>query len=102
MLVGDCLGCWSLLGDVRWATFAWVLDCILLGDGFFEQVAWGCCFQDPICLGTLILATVLLGDLLGVGLLGAVIQGCFNDIIFTMAEKKIEIYYIKFSRTVKF
>ena len=45
-------------------------------DGFFEQFAWECCFQGPICLGTLILATFLLGDLLGVGLLGAVIQGC--------------------------
>ena len=31
--------------------------------------------QGPISLGTLILANFLLGSLLGVGLLGAVIQG---------------------------
>ena len=51
--------------------FLWVCDRILLGDGFFEQVSWECCFQGPICLGTLILAAFLLGDLLG-----TVIQGC--------------------------
>ena len=49
---------------------------ILLGDRHFERVAWGCDFQDHICLGWLILTTFLLGVLLGVDLLGAVRQGC--------------------------
>ena len=34
--------------------FAWVLDRRLLGDGLFEHVAEGCCFQGPICLAKLI------------------------------------------------
>ena len=55
--------------------FAWILDRNLLGDGFIEPVAWGCCFQGLICLGTLILITLLLGDLLGMGLVRDAIQG---------------------------
>ena len=43
---------------------------------FFERVAWGDDFQGLFCLGTSILAPLLLGDLLGVDLLGAVKQGC--------------------------
>ena len=56
--------------------FAWGLGQILLGDRHFERVAWGCDFQDHICLGWPILTTFLLGVLLGVDLLGAVRQGC--------------------------
>ena len=56
--------------------FAWGFHLNLLGDGFFERVAWGGDFQGLLCLGTPILAPLLLGDLLGVDLLGAVIQGC--------------------------
>ena len=51
---------------------------ILLGDRHFERVAWGCDFQDHICLGWSILTTFLLGVLLGVDLLGAVRQGCIT------------------------
>ena len=43
---------------------------------FFERVAWGGGFEGLICLGTSILATFLLGVLLGVDLLGAVKEGC--------------------------
>ena len=40
MLAGVCLGFDNtLLGDVRCIIFIWVSDRILLGDGFFEQVA---------------------------------------------------------------
>ena len=52
--------------------FAWGLGQILLGDRFFENVAWGCDFPNHICLGRLILTTLLLGVLLGVDLLGTV------------------------------
>ena len=51
--------------------FSCVYDRILLGDGFFEKVGWKC-FQGPICLGALILATFLIYVFLGVGLLRAV------------------------------
>ena len=51
--------------------FAWGFDTFLLGDEFFEWCAWGCDFQGLVCLGTSILAPILLGDLLGVGLLGS-------------------------------
>ena len=61
-----------LFWDVRYIRIAWVLDRILLGDGFCEKFTRGCCFQSPICLGTLVLATYLLGDLLGVRLFGAI------------------------------
>ena len=56
--------------------FAWVLDLIMLGDGFFEMVAWECCFQGPIVFRKLVLATFLLRYLLGVVLLGALRQEC--------------------------
>ena len=45
---------------------------------FFERVAWGGDFQGLLCLGTPILAPLLYGDLLGVDLLRAVIQGCLK------------------------
>ena len=48
----------------------------LLGDGSLSRVVWVGDFQSLLCLGTPILAPILLGDLLGVDLLGAVIQGC--------------------------
>ena len=51
----------------------------LLGDEFFEWFAWGCGFQGLVCLGTLISEPLLLGDLLGVDLLGSVRQGCVFD-----------------------
>ena len=47
----------------------------MLGDEFFERFAWGRGFQGLVCLGTWILAPLLLGDLLGVDLLGSVRQG---------------------------
>ena len=47
----------------------------LLGDEFFERFAWGRGFQGLVCLGTWISAPLLLGDLLGVDLLGSVRQG---------------------------
>ena len=58
-----------LLGD---------LILFLLGDEFFEWCAWGCGFQGLVYLGTSISAPLLLGDLLGVDLLGSVRQGCHN------------------------
>ena len=45
---------------------------------FFERIAWGVDFQDLVCMGTSISAAVLLGDLLGMDLLGTVRQGCFK------------------------
>ena len=57
---------------------AWGLGQILLGVRNFETVAWGCAFQDHICLGWLILTTFLLGVLLGVDFLWAVRQGCIG------------------------
>ena len=76
---GVCLGFdESMLGDMRFMMFAWGFHLNLLGDGFFERVAWGGDFQGLLCLGTPILAPLLLGDLLGVDLLGAVIQGCYR------------------------
>ena len=75
--LGVCLGCDEpMLGDVRFTMFAWGFDTFLLGDEFFEWCAWGCGFQGLVCLGTSISAPLLLGDLLGVDLLGAVRQGC--------------------------
>ena len=65
-----------MLGDVRFTMFAWGFDTFLLGDEFFERCAWGCGFQGLVCLGTSISAPLLLGDLLGVDLLGSVRQGC--------------------------
>ena len=76
-LLGVCLGCDEpMLGDVRFTMFAWGFDTFLLGDEFFERCAWGCGFQGLVCLGTSISAPLLLGDLLGVDLLGSVRQGC--------------------------
>ena len=63
-----------LLGDLRSLIFAWTLNRILLGDGFFEKVAWGLSYQGPICFGTLILATFLPGDFLGVNFAKAFAQ----------------------------
>ena len=75
--LGVCLGCdESMFGDVRFTMFAWGFDTFLLGDEFFEWCAWGCGFQGLVCLGTSISAPLLLGDLLGVDLLGSVRQGC--------------------------
>ena len=68
-----------LLGDL-------ILFC--LGMNFLEWCAWGCGFQGLVCLGTSILAPLLLGDLLGVDLLGSVRQGC--------REKSILEYSLKF------
>ena len=65
-----------MLGDVRFTMFAWGFDTFLLGDEFFERCARGCGFQGLVCLGTWISAPLLLGDLLGVDLLGFVRQGC--------------------------
>ena len=45
----------------------------------FDRNAWGSCFWPTFCLGSLgkaILATILLGDLLGADLVGSVTQGC--------------------------
>ena len=70
VMLSQCLGTCDLrclLGD---------LIVFLLGDEFFEWFAWGCGFQGLLCLGTSILAPLLLGDLLGVDLLGSVRQGC--------------------------
>ena len=50
-----------MLGDVRFTMFAWEFDTFLLGDEFFEWCAWGCGFQGLVCLGTSILAPLLLG-----------------------------------------
>ena len=62
--------------------------------GFFEQVGWGC-FQGPICLWTLILPTYLLGDLLEVGLLGAVIQGgLFDNFTYILSMVSITRFFI--------
>ena len=65
-----------MLGDVRFTMFAWGFDTYLLGDEFLERCAWGCGFKGLVCLGTSISAPLLLGDLLGVDLLGSVRQGC--------------------------
>ena len=70
-----------MLGDVRFTTFAWGFDTFLLGDEFFEWCAWGCGFQGFVCcLGTSISAPLLLGDLIGVDLLGplSVRQGSYD------------------------
>ena len=88
-LLGVCLGCDEpMLGDVRFTMFAWGFDTFLLGDEFFERCAWGCGFQGLVCLGTSISAPLLLGDLLGVDLLGSVRQGC-NELhhVFSMFIK---------------
>ena len=67
----------TLLGDVRRMIFGWVLDRILLGDllGFLSRllgyVNLGSYLLDVVDLGDF-----LLGDLLWVGLFGAVIQTC--------------------------
>ena len=42
---------------------------------FFERVALGGVFQGLVCLGMSVSAPLLLGDLLGGDLLGAVSQG---------------------------
>ena len=68
-----------ILGDVRFTMLAWGFDTFLLGDEFFERCAWGCGFQGLVYLGTSISAPLLLGDLLGVDLLGSVRQGCSHD-----------------------
>ena len=57
--------------------FTWGFHLNLLGDGFFERVAWGGDFLRLLCLGTPILAPLLHGDFRGVDLLAAVIQKCF-------------------------
>ena len=63
--------------------FAWRFDTFLLGDEFFDWCAWGCGFQGLVCSGTSISAPLLLGDLLGVDLLGSVRQGCmFENVYF--------------------
>ena len=69
-----------MLGDVRFTMFAWGFHTFLLGDEFFERCAWGCGFQGLVCLGTSISAPLLLGDLLGVDLLGSVRQGCYRGV----------------------
>ena len=51
----------------------------MLGDEFFEWFALGCGFQSHVCLGTSFSVPLLLGDLLGVDLLGSVRQGCFKE-----------------------
>ena len=55
---------------------AWCLNRILLEGVFWRCIACECCFQGPTCLATLILATFMLEDLLGVGKLWVVIQRC--------------------------
>ena len=73
----QCLGFGVCLG----------FDLFCLGMDFFERVAWGGDFQGLVCLGTSILAPLLLGDLLGVDLLGAVRQGCFLPIVIEIWDR---------------
>ena len=62
--------------------FAWGFAQKLFGVDFFLSSAWGCDFQDLVCLGLSISTALLLGVLLGVDLLGAVRQGCDNGTFF--------------------
>ena len=80
-LLGVCVGfAWGLMTASAWGLgFAWGFDLFCLGMDFFERVAWGGDFQGLVCLGTSISAPLLLGDLLGVDLLGAVRQGCIKS-----------------------
>ena len=78
-LLGVCAEfAWGLMTASAWGLgFAWGFDLFCLGMDFFERVAWGGDFQGLVCLGTSISAPLLLGDLLGVDLLGDVRQGCY-------------------------
>ena len=63
---------WGLTRASAWGLgFAWSFDLFCLEMDFFERVAWGGDYQGLFCLGTSIPAPLLLGDLLGVSLLGA-------------------------------
>ena len=76
--MSQCLGTYDLrclLGDLIF---------FLLGDEYLERCAWGCGVQGLLgdlilfCLGMNISAALLLGDLLGVDLLGSLRQGCIR------------------------
>ena len=64
----------------------------MFGDVRFTMLAWGFGFQGLVCLGTSISTPLLLGDLLGVDLLGSVRQGCAD-----YPNKKSNVGHILFN-----
>ena len=77
-LLGVCVELdWGLMTASAWGLgFAWGLDLFAWGWSFSRGLPGEVIFRALVCSGTSISTPLLLGDLLGVDVFGAVRQGC--------------------------